>query len=195
MNRRSVAVGVLVLLAAGAISGAAMGAIGSDPQPEPVTASQYYSDDMSLEEISAASQGKPGDVAPPCPQAPVVQDLKTAGLPVGPCDPVPEAGRPVILPDQAAEQAASAQENQDARICPAIFIRSTDGASARVQAPCGTGAQIVDAESFKDSSGRTCAKVTYLPAVAAAAKKATACEGDPVSASGTGIIISTTKGK
>lgn len=180
---RSIWVAVAMIGAAGAIVGASA-ASGSDV-PEPETAATYYGASLSPEEISTLSQGRPGEVAPPCPAADVVTDLKEKGLQVGPCVPVPEKGHPVVLPlEDDTDDAASTQE-----VCAGVFLRSTtpDGPN-KVQGPCGVGASISDVELFVDKDGTDCATVTYATSKAAAPKTDRVCEGDQPTADGLALL-------
>lgn len=94
-RRKIVALAVTAVLAAG-ILGAAV-ALDNPGARDPLTADQVYDDSMTLEEVAAAATGKPGEIAPPCPQEDVVQQLKQTNLEFGPCDPFPEKGQGVLL--------------------------------------------------------------------------------------------------
>lgn len=172
---------VAVAVSAGALVGAST-AFGTD-DPQFVTADEYYSSEMTPSEISSASVGKPGDPAPPCPDAEIVTELKEKGLPVGPCDPAPEPGAPVILPphEEGETDAAAVQE---AEVCPMVFVRSTRaGGPTQVKTPCGLGAEIVAVEAAADAKDGGCVEVTYRADAKSAARTEQACVGDPVSPS------------
>lgn len=179
--KQPVWVAAIVVAAAGALVGGTT-AFGTttvkDRAPEPATAAEHYAQDMTLEEISAASQGEPGDVAPPCPDEAVVTELKANGLPIGPCDPVPESGRPVIVPETA--EAADDEIAESGEACAGAFISSTrPGGSHRIEGPCGAGAQITDVQTYVDKSGTDCATVTYVAAATKPEQTSTICSGDP----------------
>lgn len=176
MNRRAIGVAALVVAAAGALAGTAS-AFGGDEET-PRTASDVYTSVMSPQEISDASQGKPGELAPPCPDEKTVADLKERGLPVGPCDPLPEAGAPLVLPLDLDEHDASQTT------CPGMFVRSGDaGAVSKVEGPCGPGAQIIDVQPYRDKAGTACAKVTYIVAAEKAPETSSRCVNDPIDSS------------
>lgn len=91
---RQVAVVTLAALIAGGGVGIAFALDSADSPRDPLSAEDVYSDSMSLEEIARASNGRPGEVAPPCPPEDAVTQLKVAGLDVGPCDPVLRTAHP-----------------------------------------------------------------------------------------------------
>lgn len=174
------AAALVVAAAAGLLLGGTTAFGENDPTPKPITAEQHYSKDMTLEEISAASKGKPGEVIPPCPDAEVIAKLKAKGLPSGPCDPLPE-GEPMILPLEDPEPAAASLTTTDDG-CPLGVLVHNVGTSelpTQVNPPCTPGAQLTAWDLFVNSEGRGCAKLTYRATAKAAAKTATACIGDP----------------
>jgi hypothetical protein len=179
MNRRSGGVAVLVVATAGALAGTAAAFGGGDSPP--LQASDYYTSAMSPQDVSDASRGKPGEVVPPCPDDGTVTALKAQGLPVGPCDPLPEAGAPLVLPpdDDQADEVDAGQAT-----CAGMFVRSGDvGAVSEVKGPCGAGAQILEVQPYRDKAGTACAKVTYVVAAGKAAETSSSCLGDPADAS------------
>lgn len=129
---------------------------------------------MTDEEVSDASKGTPGEIAPPCPEASVVDELKAQGLPVGPCDPQPEVGNPVVLPTEAPEQAAAPEE-----VCPVVFLNTTAvGGATQIKAPCGVGAEITDFRERTNKAGVSCATVTYVVTAGKPARTESVCVGD-----------------
>jgi len=138
-------------------------------------ADQFYDKDLTLAEISAASQGRPGQALPPCPAQPVVVKLKTAGLPVGPCDPLPEEGQQIVLPDD--EQ----QPEAELRTCAGVFLRTTTpGSVLRLVGPCGVGVAISEVDLLKRISAAACARVTWVPSAGTEPRTETVCTSDPV---------------
>lgn len=174
MKRTSTRAAALTVAVAGVLVGAAT-AFAVTVQDEPRTADDHYSAEMTDEEVSEASKGTPGEIAPPCPDASVVDELKAQGLPVGPCDPVPESGDPVLIPESAEQEDAAPTGD----VCPGTFIRSlTPGGPNEVQGPCGPGAEIIDVQPFTDAKGRGCATVTFVAATGTPAKTSSVCQGD-----------------
>jgi hypothetical protein len=178
--KRPIWVATIVVAAAGAFVGGTT-AFGMPTAihggEAPVTAAKYYANDASLEEISTASQGKPGEVAPPCPDAATVSRLKAEGLPIGPCDPLPESGDPVVLPEQGLQTADEVPES--ASSCAVVFVHSLKpNGSSRIEGPCGPGARITNVEPFTNASGVECAKVSYMVADVRG-QAASICAGDP----------------
>lgn len=165
---------VVVVAAAGLLLGSTT-AFGGD-EPKPVTAGEFYTPDMTLDEISAASAGKPGEVIPPCPDAETIAQLKKEGLPSGPCDPLPEAGEELVLPATEPEPNPSTKD-----VCPGAFLNNlTPGGPTEVTTPCGPGAQMdVVKPATTTNDGRDCVKVTYRVAVDRPKQTATVCVGDP----------------
>lgn len=165
---------VVVAVAAGLLIGGTTAFGGSEPKP--VTASEFYAPGMTLDEISAASAGKPGEVIPPCPEAAVIAQLKKEGLPSGPCDPLPEAGEELVLPGITPGPNSLTKE-----VCPGAFLNNlTPGGPTQVTTPCGPGAQMGVVEpAARTKDGRDCVKVTYRTAAERAEQTATVCMGDP----------------
>ena len=151
MKRNSAWVAALVLATAGAITGGA-NAFGADvtgPGTGPVTASEHYAKDMSFQEVSKASQGKPGEVAPPCPAASLVIKLKASGLPVGPCDPLPESGAPITLSDDSASDTATAAKDS----CAVTYVGSTTAKGVKqIEGTCRSGAVILSSFGHWDDN-------------------------------------------
>lgn len=172
-----VVIGAL-LLAVLTGGGALAMAQGAAPTPSPQTASDVYGDGMSLETISKLSVGKPGDVAPPCPAESLVTRLKAAGLPIGPCDPLPEVGQPIILPT-----AAATPNEESGRVCGDITM---DGPT--VALPCGEGMEVLSTE-FPVVNGESCARVTYVPARGLAKVTDTLCPSSPIGAGGARMVL------
>jgi hypothetical protein len=185
MKRRSAGVAALVVATAGALAGAAT-AFGSG-EKTPITASDYYyASGMSPQEVSLASQGKPGELVPPCPDERTVTDLKAQGLPVGPCDPLPEAGAALVLPPDVDEPA---EDDASQATCAGMFVRSGDaGGVSQVEGPCGPGARIIDVQPYRDKAGTACAKVSYVVAAGKTEKTSSSCVGDPADSSGPHVL-------
>jgi hypothetical protein len=101
--------------------------------------------------------------------------LKEAGLAFGPCDPVPEAGAPVLIPEPGDEPAPT----DDDVVCPAISGK----VGVHVELPCAPGAKIVDADIF-EVDGQYCVKLTYIPEKDSPSRTETLCEGDVPSVGG-----------
>ena len=171
-RRRKLFIVVPLLISCGIIAGAAI-SYAADDGPQPLTADEVYDDTMSLEEVAAASSGKPGEVAPPCPDAKSIQELKKADLEFGPCDPLPEEGQVIIL----GEQPDPGEESDAVEQCP-IVGGSKAAHELNVGIGCDKGARLVDWISTRDA-GDACIKVTYVP-------EAGAYEGAPTAKVETG---------
>jgi hypothetical protein len=171
----------LTVVVAGAVVGTAF-AVVSDPAPQALTREQVYRPGMSLTEVATLATGKPGQIAPPCPDEATAARLKTAGIPFGPCDLLPEEGAPVMLPDAAAEQRLQAAESEV--VCPAAILGK--GVDLKIQLPCGPGAALVSTGTVKVGR-RMCARVSYTTAAGAAPRTDTLCEGDVPSAGGKAV--------
>jgi hypothetical protein len=169
---------LLLLTLAVACVGAAVGtafAVVTQNASDPLTRDQVYDEGMSLEEIAAAASGQPGETAPPCPDVATVTRLKEAGLAFGPCDPLPEEGAPVLIPEPGTEPAP----NDGDVVCPGIAMK----VGLHVEIPCARGAKIVEADVV-EVDGRYCAKVTYIPERDSPSRTETLCEGDVPSVGG-----------
>jgi hypothetical protein len=169
---------LLMLTLAVASVGAAVGtavAVVAQTASDPQTRDEVYHEGMSLQEIAAAATGQSGEIAPPCPDVATVDRLKEAGLAFGPCDPVPEAGAPVLIPEPGDEPAPG----QDDVVCPGVALKF----GLQVQISCARGAKIVEAD-VAEVDGRYCAKVTYIPEKDAPSRTETLCEGDVPSVGG-----------
>ena len=137
-------------------------------------ATDTASDPLSLEEMAAAASGRPGEIAPPCPDEATATRLKEAGLDFGPCDLVPEEGAPVRIADPGDEPT-----RRDDVVCPGIIGK----VGLRVELPCGRGAEIVES-AIVEVDGRYCARVTYIAATGSPSRTETLCEGDVPSVGG-----------
>jgi hypothetical protein len=128
---------------------------------------------MSLAKIAAAATGRPGEIAPPCPDVATVTRLKEADIPFGPCDVLVEKGAPVRIagPEKEAKP--------DEVVCPALLGK----AGLDVQLPCRRGAKIV-ASAIVEVDGRDCARVTYIAETGSPARTETLCAGDVPSVGG-----------
>lgn len=185
--RKSARASILVVVVAGLMAGAttAFGGVNAPPQAE--TAAEHYAAAKTLPAISAASIGKAGRVVPPCPSVQVVDKLKAAGLPVGPCDPTPENGSPVLLPedDPALKMAPETPKSG----CAVALLRTTSsGAPNKIEGPCGVGAQITDVQVFVNKAGRNCAETQFHPASDKPDENAVVCEGDTVGKNGLRLV-------
>lgn len=128
-------------------------------------------DPQTLSEIAAAASGKPGEQVPPCPEPDIAQKLKEAGIPFGPCDPIPEPGEVVILPEASAGQPSD--EGSSSVVC--LEIEADRGpTNLDVRLPCGKGAKLLERE-FVTVDGQTCVRVSYLPSENAEALEKTFC--------------------
>ena len=136
---------------------------------------EVYHEGISLEKIAAAATGQPGEITPPCPDVETVDRLKEAGLPFGPCDPVPEAGAPVLIPEPGDEPAPT----DDDVVCPGISGK----VGVHVELPCAPGAKIVDADIL-EVDGQYCVKLTYIAQKDSSSRTETLCEGDVPSVGG-----------
>jgi hypothetical protein len=172
-RRRLLIVTVAVVCVAAAV-GTAFAVVAQDAS-DPLTRDQVYHEGMGLEEIAAAATGQPGEIAPACPDVATVDRLKEAGLAFGPCDPVPEAGAPVLIPKPGDEPLPT----DDDVVCPAISGK----VGVHVQLPCAPGAKIVDADIFEVGS-QYCVKLTYIPEKDSPSRTETLCEGDEPSVGG-----------
>lgn len=169
---------LLMLSLAVACVGAAVGtafAVVMQNASDPQTRGEVYHEGMSLQKIAAAATGQPGEIAPPCPDVATVDRLKAAGLAFGPCDPVPEAGAPVLIPEPGDEPVAT----DDDVVCPAISSK----VGVHVELPCAPGAKIVDADIF-EVDGQYCVKLTYIPEKDSPSRTETLCERDVPSVGG-----------
>lgn len=180
-KKRAVVALVLAAAGAGALVGGAM-AMGSEGTGAPLTRAEVYHDGMTLKEVQAAATGKIGEVAPPCPDEATVAKLKTAGLPFGPCDPVPEKGSPVIIPDPRFERPEPGP-NDD--VCPGATLGK--GVGLTVFVPCAPGAELTDVEAVQ-VNGIYCARVSYVARTGATPRTETVCPGEESSAEGVSVV-------
>lgn len=128
---------------------------------------------MSLGEVAAAATGRPGEIAPPCPDVATVTRLKQAGIPFGPCD---------VLAEKGARVRIAAPENEakpDEVVCPGLIGK----VGLQVELPCGRGAKIVKS-AILEVDGRYCARVTYIAEAGSPPHTETLCEGDVPSVGG-----------
>ena len=169
-KRRRLLLLTFAVAAAGAIIGTAFAVV--IDTSDPLTRDQVYHPGMTPKEIASAASGKPGEIAPPCPDEASANRLKKAGIPFGPCDLVPEEGAPVRLPDPKSEASAT----EDGTVCPGVVLGK--GVDLTVQLPCAEGAEITDATPVKARGGGYCAKVTYVAKKGASSRTETLCEGD-----------------
>jgi len=158
----------LVVTCVGAVMGTAS-AVGTDTASDPLPRDEGYHEGMSVEEIAAAAGGRPGGIAPSCPDEETAKRLKEAGLEFGPCDLLPEEDAPVRIADPRTEPTATG----DDVVCPGIILKL----GLEVMIPCGQGAKIVDATAG-EVNGRYCAKVTYIAETDSPSRTETLCEGD-----------------
>lgn len=168
---------IATVIAAGMV-GAAFAADDGENDRDPLTADQVYKDFMPLREIARASQGDPGQVAPPCPAEEVVTQLKKAGLQVGPCDPFPEDGKAVILVDEP-----DPDERAGAVNCPMV-IGSKTYPDLRISLPCAPGAKVIDYQPVKSETG-ACMDLTYIAREGEDEVTERLCPGDVSAAGGT----------
>jgi hypothetical protein len=164
----------LMLTLAVACVGAAVGtafAFGADTASDPLTWDEIYHEGMSLE---AAAGGRPGDIAPPCPDEETATGLKEAGVAFGPCDLLPEEGAPVRIADPRSEPTPD-----DNVVCPGIIGK----VGLKVELPCGRSAEIVES-AIVEVDGRYCAEVTYIAETGSRSRTETLCEGDVPSVGG-----------
>lgn len=95
-----------------------------------------------------------GEVIPPCPGEATVQRLKEAEIEFGPCDPFPEPGQVMTMPE------VGQHESDEGRVvCPEIQARGLD---VEVEIPCAVGAEILSTD-FPTVHGQTCIQLTYIP--------------------------------
>jgi hypothetical protein len=137
---------------------------------------------MSLDQIGKASIGQPGKVAPPCPDAETVTRLKGAHIPIGPCDPLPERGQVVIVPDRNLEQPTPSNQP----VCAHVTVRSAVG--LRGTLPCVAGARFLDATAVQ-REGAWCLRATYVPGLGVGDVVDTVCDGDHPNADGLDVTI------
>lgn len=181
---------MVILVALGALSGAAFAlADGGDAPSAPTReASDLYSEGMTLEQISELSQGKAGSVAPPCPNDEDVTKLKEAGLPVGPCDPFPEEGAPVLPP---ADAPIEDRQGPDDPIC--VTVTGID-ADHQVRLPCDVGVELIGT-SEAEIQGEQCVAVTYIPMRGVEEVTETLCPSAPKSPRGATMGIAPSAGQ
>lgn len=153
------AVALAVTAAAGTV-GAVVVLVGepaTDAGPSAASARQepvLPTEHMTLVEIAAAASAKPGEVIPPCPGEATVQRLKEAEIEFGPCDPFPEPGQVMTMPE------VGQHESDEGRVvCPEIQARGLD---VEVEIPCAVGAEILSTD-FPTVHGQTCIQLTYIP--------------------------------
>lgn len=184
---RPFVIGAVVAVVLGVALGTAYAMGQSDEQPK--TAKDVFSTEMTLQEIARAASGKPGEVAPPCPDAETVVRLKTAGIEFGPCDPLPEAGAPFVVPAPGSP----AQEETDSATCP--LIKSGKGLPGLdVSLPCAPGARITRVEPVK-VDGEWCMTVSYVERSGADPRTETLCKGDTPAVGGVPVGGGTVKEK
>ena len=176
MTRRSMLIAAVVVGVAGGVVVGTSAFGGTDT--DVITAAEYYATSMSPEEVSAASVGKEGEPLPPCPAVEVVESLKGAGLPVGPCVPVPVPGRPITLPDIPEGEADRKDEGP---ICTVVsLLTDVPGAPNEVRLPCNEGAAVVDVGELDSNGGKSCVPVTFIASAGEKARTEVVCVGDPV---------------
>jgi hypothetical protein len=168
-KRRPLLLLTLAVAFAGAVIGTAFAVV--TDSSDPLTRDQVYHAGMSPKEVAAAASGRPGEIAPPCPDEATATGLKKAGIPFGPCDLLPEDGAPVRIPDPQTEPAAA----EDGVVCPGIILGK--GVDLTVEIPCAQGAEIVSATAVK-ARGGYCAKVKYIAGKGSPSRTETLCEGD-----------------
>ena len=173
-KRRPLLMLMLAVACVAAAVGTASGVV-AQMDSDPRTRDEVYEEGMSLQEIAAAATGQPGQIAPPCPDVETVDRLKEAGLALGPCDPVPEAGAPVPVPEPGDKPVPT----DDNVVCPGISGK----VGVHVELPCAPGARIVDADIF-EVDGQYCVKLTYIPEKDSPARTERLCEGDVPSVGG-----------
>ena len=173
-NRGRLFAMVLAVACAGTAVGAAIASAGGPP--DPLTRAEVYRPGMSLPEVAQAATGRPGEFAPPCPDAATAAQLKEQGLPFGPCDPLPEKGAPVRVAAPGDEPPPA-----DDVVCPVVILGK--GVDLTVTLPCGHGADVL-ASDVTVVDGEYCADVTYRTDRNAQSRRDTLCEGDVPSGGG-----------
>lgn len=158
----------------GTAVGSAVAVVGRAPE-DPLTRADVYHPGMTLKQIAQAATGKPGEIAPPCPDVATGQRLKEAGIDFGPCDLVPEKGEAVRLAGPGDEPA------EDDVVCPELILGKDEPLT--ITTACGPGAEISEA-SLVIVDGRPCADVTYLTERGGRARTERLCEGDVPSGGG-----------
>lgn len=169
---------LLMLTFAAGMAGTAVGTTlalaGGSPQP--LTRDQVYRKGMTLEEVAAVASGKPGALAPPCPDVATATRLKEENIPFGPCDLVPEKGAPVMI--ARPEDEPPPDPNQV--VCPVVDLGK---GLLEVRTRCGPGAEILDAALVEDD-GEPCVDVSYVTERGGNPRRETLCEGDVPSGGG-----------
>lgn len=175
--KRQLAVGSVVLVTAGAAAATAVLAAADGAPPggpaAPVKAvERAQTDDMSLREIARASTGQPGEVIPPCPEPAVASQLKEAGIPFGPCDPLPEQGETTILPEETEPE-----PQEDGAVC---VSSSADRGPVDLSYDlgCAEGLRVLESRVV-EHEGSTCMKVTYIPEAGDESKTEYFCDESP----------------
>lgn len=158
----------------GTVVGSAVALVGRAPE-DPLTRAEVYTKGMSLPQVAQAATGKPGEIAPPCPDVETAQRLKEAGIDFGPCDLVPEKGAAVRIAGPGDEPA------EDDIVCPELILGKD--APLTISTACGPGAEISDA-SLVTVEGEPCADVSYVTARGGRSYRETLCEGDTPSGGG-----------
>ena len=171
------------VLAVGIVGGAfALAEPSADRNPR--TAAEVYDDSMTLSEVAEAASGDPGELAPPCPPAPVVVRLKEAGIPFGPCDPKPERGMGVVLPRDSDRAARVEAEPRDT--CPAV-VGSKGYPDLKISLPCAPGARILDAVPAPPARGKPCLDLTYRAREGEPTVTERLCPGEKARVGGTAV--------
>lgn len=158
----------------GTVIGTGVAVVAGTPE-DPLSRADVYHKGMSLEQIAEAARGKPGEIAPPCPDVATGQRLKEAGIDFGPCDLVPEPGMAVRLAGPEDEPV------DDGVVCPEVVIGKD--AVLTVTTACGPGAEI-SAASLVRVDGEYCADVSYVTERGGRSHRDTLCEGDVPSGGG-----------
>lgn len=141
--------------------------IGDEKTPQRTPVAVPEGDTRSLKEIAADASGKPGEIVPPCPKPEIVQRIKEASIPLGPCDPVPEPGETLTVPESPLPPEVHGV------VCP--DIQADRGvADFDVKLPCGKGAKILDTD-FIERDGRSCMRVTFRASENAATDERVVC--------------------
>lgn len=172
-HRRMLVVTIAVACFGTAI-GSALAVVGRAPE-DPLTRAEVYTKGMTLPQVAQAATGRPGEIAPPCPDVETAQRLKDAGIDFGPCDLVPEKGAAVRLAGPGDEPA------QDDVVCPELILGKD--APLTISTECGPGAEISNA-SLVTVDGEPCADVSYVTERGGRSHRETLCEGDTPSGGG-----------
>ncbi len=129
-------------------------------------------EERTLGEVPAAASGRPGEIAPPCPDVATVTRLKQARIPSGPATSWRRTARPYGSRLPRRGEAGRGR-----------LYRADRQGGPEVELPCGRGAKIMES-AIVEVDGRYCARITYIAETGSPPRTETLCVGDVPSVGG-----------